>query len=319
MRTKNHIYTVSNKPQHKFIKQHSQKTTVQEGWNIIHTQAISEELRPVTLRDYNKFYFSYVEFNHFQYVNQFDAESMHKWLADMGNVKASTKRIRLKALKACMTRLYNAEVIENKFYKPVVVRVDEVVKEGTTEKDIEKFLSWIDLTDYFQLRDASMVLLIWYTGIRAKTLAQLTVHDVDLEQKLLVCPPSIMKNHRRLVLPLNDTLIELLSVLIQQNFTITSELSFSTELLFFTKQGNPFIDSSGNSTVSKRLQLYAKKYNIEHLNTHAIRRGFAKRLLNEGVSVPVISKALGHADLSTTTKYLNISEAELINELRRLH
>ena len=64
---------------------------------------------------------------------------------------------------------------------------------------------------------------------------------------------------------------------------------------------------------------YSNLFGIDNISPHAIRRGFAKRLLNEGVSVPVISKALGHADLSTTTKYLHISEVELINELKRLN
>lgn len=313
------LFTVST--QYEIIQQQANsRITVREGWNIIHTQAIAEELRPTTLRDYNKFYFDYAESNEFKYVSQFNAESMYKWLNGMGNVQASTKRIRLKALKACLTRLFNARAIKERFYKPVVVKVNETVKEGTTQEDIEKFLSCIDLTNYYHLRDASMVLLIWYTGIRAMTLAQLTVDMVDFEERLLVCPSEIMKNHHRLVLPLNDTLIELLSILVSQNDVISSELGFDTDLLFFTtKNGNAFLQKNGEATVSKRLAVYSKEYGIDHLNTHAIRRGFAKRLLNEGVSVPVISKALGHSDLSTTTKYLNISEAELINELRRLH
>jgi len=295
------------------------RTTVAEGWEIVHSQAKAEVLRPATVRDYRKFYFRYADFNEFIYVDQFDSDSIYKWLASMETVQASTKRIRLKALKAVLGRLFNAGELETKFYRPIIIKVDEEVKEGTTKEEIEQFLSCIDLTDYFQLRDAVIVLLIWNTGIRAGTLSQLTIEMIDFEEALLVCPGSIMKNHHKLVLPLNKGLLDLLSLLIRQNNIITNELGYNTDLLFFTKQGHAFIDDDGSSTVSKRLHQYTKKYGIKHLNTHAIRRGFAKRLLNEGVSVPVISKALGHSSLSTTTKYLNISEAELINELKRLH
>ncbi|GMA07089.1 hypothetical protein GCM10025886_02400 [Tetragenococcus halophilus subsp. flandriensis] len=301
------------------IKQAKDKnrTTITEGWDIVNKQAVGEDLRPATMRDYKNFYFDYVEFNQFVYIDQFNSDSIYRWLASM-NVQATTKRIRLKALKAVLGRLYNAGELETKFYKSIVVRVNEETKEGTTREDIEKFLSCIDVTDYFQLRDASMVLIIWYTGIRAMTLAQLTTNMVDFEEGLLTCPALIMKNHHRLVLPLNKTVLDMLRMLIEQNEIIKEELSIDTDLIFFTQNGHQFVDKNSRTTISKRLNVYAQEFNIEHLNTHAIRRGFAKRLLDEGTSVPIISKALGHSSLATTTKYLNISEAELINELKKL-
>lgn len=293
------------------------RTKITEAWDIVNKQAVAEDLRPATIRDYKNFYFAYVEFNHFSYIDQFDSDSIYQWLAFM-NVQATTKRIRLKALKAVLGRLYSAGELETTFYKSIVVRVDEETKEGTTKEDIEKFLSCIDMTDYFQLRDASMVLLIWYTGIRAMTLAQLTNDMVDFNEELLICPALIMKNHHRLVLPLNRLVLDMLRTLIGQNEIVKKKLNIDTNLIFFTQNGHQFIDKNSRATISKRLNVYAREFNIEHLNTHAIRRGFAKRLLDEGTSVPVISKALGHSSLATTTKYLNISEAELINELKKL-
>src|SRR5699024_9605350 len=148
--------------------------------------AKAEVLRPATVRDYRKFYFRYADFNEFIYVDQFDSDSIYKWLASMETVQASTKRIRLKALKAVLGRLFNAGELETKFYRPIIIKVDEEVKEGTTKEEIEQFLSCIDLTDYFQLRDAVIVLLIWNTGIRAGTLSQLTIEMIDFEEALLV-------------------------------------------------------------------------------------------------------------------------------------
>lgn len=64
------------------------------------------------------------------------------------------------------------------------------------------------MTDYFQFRDASMVLLIWYIGM-AMTLAQLTNDMVDFNEELLICSALIMKNHR-LTLPLHKLLLNML-------------------------------------------------------------------------------------------------------------
>lgn len=311
------IYKVNNVGQlsRKLVKS---RVTVEEAWSIIMEQAMAEELRPATVRDYKRYFTKYVQFNQFKYADQFDTESIYSWLASM-DVKAATKRIRLKAVRACFNRLHTADVISDKFYRNITVKVNEEVKEGATEADIERFLSCLDMGDFFQLRDATAVLLIWNTGIRAKTVSQLRMQDIDLEQQLMTCPGGIMKNHKQLVMPLPDQLTEILSVLIATDKAIITARELDTDLLFITRNGNGWLKSNGESGFSKQLYNYSKQYDLKNISPHAIRRGFAKRLLNEGVSIPVISKALGHSSLSTTTKYLHISDLELINELRRLN
>src|SRR5699024_10911807 len=107
------------------------RVAISDAWSIILEQAVAEELRQATLRDYRRFFFQYVEFNHFKFVDEFDSESIYRWLASM-NVKDTTKRIRLKAIKACFNRLFNADIISNKFYKNITIKVNEEVKEGAT-------------------------------------------------------------------------------------------------------------------------------------------------------------------------------------------
>lgn len=293
------------------------RMTVNEAWQLIEEQSKAEGRRPVTIRDYRYYFWKYVEFNDFHFVDQFNRDSIYKWLNGM-DVQTSTKRIRLKCLKACLGRLYSAGKLEEQFYKTMVIKVDEETKEGLAEEELEKLLACLDFSDWFQLRDACAILLIWQTGIRNATLCQLKMTDIDFKEQLLICPGSIMKNHRKLVLPLPDNLTDLLEILVEHNREIIKEMHFDTDLIFFSRTGRGWLKENGNSEFCKRLLLYKKEFGIKNLTAHSIRRGFAKRLLNEGVSVPVISKALGHSDLSTTTKYLNISEAELINELRRL-
>ncbi|MES9754451.1 site-specific integrase [Bacillus wiedmannii] len=52
------------------------------------------------------------------------------------------------------------------------------------------------------------------------------------------------------------------------------------------------------------------------MNPHALRRGFAKSLLEKGANISVISKALGHSDISVTTKYLYLDVEEIADNLR---
>ncbi|MFJ5770337.1 tyrosine-type recombinase/integrase [Psychrobacillus sp. NPDC093180] len=55
---------------------------------------------------------------------------------------------------------------------------------------------------------------------------------------------------------------------------------------------------SSNCAISKQLNKYSNRFGLENINAHAIRRAFAKRLLEKGASVPLISKALEHSDLA---------------------
>ena len=67
-----------------------------------------------------------------------------------------------------------------------------------------------------------------------------------------------------------------------------------------------------NSTPNHRLARHCKKLGIPVISIHGLRHTHASLLLSTGVSVPSISKRLGHASIATTQKvYLHlISELE---------
>jgi len=69
--------------------------------------------------------------------------------------------------------------------------------------------------------------------------------------------------------------------------------------------------------IRKRFAKYSVMYGLPNINPHALRRGFAKRLLNKGAHIAFISKALGHSDIAVTTRYLHIDKEEVANNLRK--
>lgn len=73
---------------------------------------------------------------------------------------------------------------------------------------------------------------------------------------------------------------------------------------------------STNNAISKQLNKYSKRYELPNINAHAIRRAYAKSLYDKGANIALISKALGHSDLSVTTQYLDIEVDEVAENLR---
>ena len=128
---------------------------------------------------------------------------------------------------------------------------------------------------------------------------------------------SILKNHKFLKLPIDQELAELYKVLIKQNDKIRSYYNTENTNIIITQNGLPINNSkTSNNAISKQLNKYSKRFGLENINAHAIRRGYAKKLLDAGASIAIISKALGHSDLGVTTQYLDLDVEEVATSLR---
>jgi len=274
--------------------------------------------RERTIRDYRIHVRKFAKLTGLTYLHEINTEKIYEWLSKM-DVGNQTKLTRLKCLKAFLSRCFDNGWIETKerYWKNIKVKVDKNVPKWTTEEDILLLLSVLDLNDFVQLRDATAALLMYKTGIRINTVVQLENKHIDFDNKLLRLDGAIMKNHDTLILPFDDTLHRLLSVLVKHNDVIRHVKRKQNNYVFITRFGN--ITSSGptNNIISKRLTTYSKIYGVKNLNGHALRRGFARSLLDKGAHVFEISKALGHCNLAVTTQYLNIDKEEVAENLRK--
>ncbi|MEK5412585.1 site-specific integrase [Priestia sp. FSL W8-0001] len=248
-------------------------------------------------------------------VSDITADTIYQWLDSM-NVSNQTKLTRLKCLKAFLSRCFDNGWIELKFWKMINIKVDQKVKEGATEHEVNVLLSLLDFGNFIHLRDAVAVLVMFKTGIRINTLVQLEERHIDLNNNVLNLDGSIMKNHQQIKLPFDDFLKKLFEVLIKQNAVIRREYGKNNTLIFITKYGDVISNSPTHNNIQKRLNKYSKMYGLKNINPHALRRGFAKSLLEKGANVAVISKALGHSDISVTTKYLHLDVDEVVDNLR---
>ncbi|MFV8830575.1 tyrosine-type recombinase/integrase [Alkalihalobacterium sp. APHAB7] len=272
--------------------------------------------RARTISDYNVYVNHFVNTIKVKYVDELNADHVYEWLASM-NVSNQTKLTRLKCLKAFLSRCFDNGWIERKFWRPIKVKVDNRVKEGATERDIRVLLSVLDLNDFVQLRDATAALLMFKTGLRINTIVHLETQHIDFTNNLLRIDGSIVKNHDQILLPFDDTLNRLLSVLVNHNDAIRREYDQENSYVFITKKGGIIATGQSHNNIQKRLNKYAKEYGLKNISPHALRRGFAKSLLDKGANITDISKALGHSNLAVTTQYLHIDKEEVAENLRR--
>ncbi|TDL77397.1 site-specific integrase [Rhodococcus qingshengii] len=292
------------------------RMTINQALATISRQMEISGNRPRTISDYSIHVNHFTDTNRLTYLSEITAESIYEWLSRM-EVSNQTKLIRLKCLKAFLSRCFSNGWIDTQFWRPITIRVDSNVKEGATEREIRTLLSLLDLGDFVQLRDATAALLMFKTGIRINTIVQLENRHIDFTEKLLRLDGAIMKNHDQLLLPFDDTLHRLLSVLVRQNDTIRRAYGVQNKYVFITKQGGVISNSPTHNNIQKRLNKYSKEFGLRNINPHALRRGFAKSLLNKGANIAEISKALGHSNLAVTTQYLHLDKEEIAENLRK--
>lgn len=276
---------------------------------------VSTGFRPRTISDYNLHVQHFVKITGVEMLAEIKITHIYDWLASM-EVSDQTKLTRLKCLKAFLGRCFDYGWLESRFWKAVVVKVDSPVKQGAAMYDVDFLLNALDLSDFVQLRDATALLLMIQTGLRVGTVAKLEEKHVDLDEKMLKIDGGILKNHQRLFLPISDQLATMLSVLITQNNEVRRHYNVSNKLVFVTRYGTNVVTGPTNNNIQKRLNKYAKDYGLKNINPQALRRGFAKSLLDKGANVALISKALGHADIEVTTRYLYLDKEDVAEDLR---
>ena len=71
-------------------------------------------------------------------------------------------------------------------------------------------------------------------------------------------------------------------------------------------------------TAHKAWGRYCAKAGVD-ATIHALRHSFATRLINEGISLGVVRKLLGHRNMQTTLRYAEVSDATVKRELMTRH
>lgn len=157
------------------------------------------------------------------------------------------------------------------------------------------------------LRDKAMLTVMVKTGVRQHELANITIRDYfkmrnEDSNRLVVLGKG---NKERSIYFSEDTM-----ELIDEYVIWRNEHAVNSDRLFLTFAGLPLNDS-GMNRVIKNCAKRAGLASADEYTCHSLRRAFATIKSNNGVPVAIISKALGHSNIATTTRYIKTND-ELI-------
>ncbi|UED79294.1 site-specific integrase [Lysinibacillus sp. CD3-6] len=284
---------------------------------VLNQQMKLNGLRKRTIEDYHYQFKRFAEMVKVEYIHEINADKIYEYLSILGDIKDISKLNRLKTLTAILGRCYDNGWIKSKYWKNIKIKVDKSIKQPSNERELSILLSILDKATYSGFRDSVAVLLLYKTGIRITTLGLLEEKHIDFNNQALCLTGDIMKSHKALKLPLDDDMCSLLHQLIEVNREMRREYKEKNTNIFLTSTATPIKNTvSPSNLIAKNLYKYSKRYGLKNINAHSIRRLYAQNLIKRGANINLVSHALGHDSLHTTSRYLYLDEETVAKNLR---
>lgn len=216
--------------------------------------------------------------------------------------KSSTVARKVAAVRAFLKFLYGEEVVE-----PELV---DWLHQPKTEKRLPRTLSQEEMDSLLEaasmevtplaLRDRALLELMYASGMRATEIVRLRIDDLDASAATIRCRG---KGEKERVVPLYDEALARLQQYLEEGRPFL--LREATERTLFlnnfgrrlTRQGLWFL-----------VQHYAEAAGLPSWVTpHTLRHTFATHLLDGGAELREIQQLLGHASITTTQIYTEVS------------
>ena len=151
---------------------------------------------------------------------------------------------------------------------------------------------------------ARLLLFLFATGCRLGEARALQLQDCNINRQIAYLPTS--KSGRERLIPLNHFALELIQLQFQRHGT--------TGLLFRGQDGV--------SQISEPRRYWYRVCNdcgLSGVRMHDARHTVATSLLNQGCSLDVLQKVLGHSSPKMTERYARLHDTTLVKAVNELH
>ena len=180
-------------------------------------------------------------------------------------------------------------------------------------EEVEKLLDTPNKQDHFGLRDKAMLELLYATGIRVTELINIDLDNVHLTMGFVRVNGNGKKER---IIPVGKTATEAVKIYLEQGRLHFISQKHQDHALFLNHQGKR-LTRQGYWKILKRL---TKEAGInKELTPHTLRHSFAAHLLENGADLSAVQEMLGHADISTTQIYTNVTKTRIKDVYSKFH
>ena len=191
-------------------------------------------------------------------------------------------------------------------FKMQAIKVDKSHVETYNEQELKLLLKKPDIKkcNFTEYQCWVMTNFLFSTGVRQRSLMHIQVKDLDFDNNVVYV--NVTKNRKPLIVPLNRTMVNILSEFLKYRHHKTKD-----EYLFCNAFGQQLV----KSTCYHMLYEYNKRRGVETTGIHRYRHTFAKQWILNGGNVVSLSKLLGHSSLEITQNYIHLLVSDVAKQV----
>ena len=250
---------------------------------------------------------------------EIDRLTIREWMASLhGDHKKTSVARKLASLRTFFQFLIREGVLETNPAKLVATpRIERKLPNHLSIEDAVRFIETPDVNTDLGRRDRAIIEFLYATGIRVGELVNINLQDVDFREKLVRVTG---KRKKQRIVPFGEPALQALLHYLEKTrpvFFLNTPIGEREEkAVFLNYQGTRITTRSVGRMIDKYIKQCADIHNI---SPHSLRHTFATHLLDSGADLRDIQELLGHARLSTTQIYTQVSMEKLVEVYDRSH
>ena len=191
-------------------------------------------------------------------------------------------------------------------------RIEKKLPAYLTVEEVGRFLSAFNEDNPMNLRDTTIVELMYSCGLRITEVVTLCTSQLNLREGYIAV---LGKGSKERIVPIGSVALDLIKRYLKIGRPFIAKKAEFDEL-FLNRHGEP-ISRVGLWKIIKK---YALKSGIKkNLKPHTLRHSFATHLIQNGADLRSVQEMLGHSDISTTQIYTHLDNSQLKMEHNKNH
>lgn len=233
-------------------------------------------------------------------------QDIRAWLAHritkQGISKRSNNRA-LSALRVMYKYLLDTYDIDNKALLSMrQAKTPRLLPKPVALEQINETLNALTIDSWIEKRDRALILLLYGCGLRISEALNLQMSQINNDTLFI---KVIGKGNKERSVPVLSEVIETI-------------IAYKEERPV-TESPYLFIGQRGKKLSRHYFARHIKELSAGKIHAHQLRHSCASHLLNNGGSIKAIQQLLGHASLTSTQIYSNVSNAKLVGEYQKHH
>src|SRR6476620_4192582 len=282
-------------------------------------------LSPHTLRNYEsdleqfKAHLFSVEKREDFPIEQIDRLTIREWMAGLhGDHKKTSVARKLASLRTFFQFLIREGKLETNPAKQVATpKIERKLPNHLSMEDAVRFIETPDVNTDLGRRDRAILEFLYATGIRVAELVGININDVDLRERMVRVTG---KRKKQRIVPFGEPALQALMFYLAETrpafLNNCPPTQRDEQACFLNYQGTRITTRSVGRMIDKYIKQCADIHNI---SPHSLRHTFATHLLDSGADLRDIQELLGHARLSTTQIYTQVSMEKMIEVYDKAH